>query len=465
MGFRERLEARAEAVDSMLCVGLDPHPDDVTGPGELVAWCRRLMEATAASAVAFKPNVAFFEAWGPAGLEALEAVIREAPPGPLVILDAKRGDIASTAAAYARAAFERLGADAITLHPWMGADSLAPFLTDPQRGVFVLARTSNPGGADLQDLPLRDGRRGYEAVADLAGSLGPNVGVVVGATKPGEIAAVRARLPDAWILAPGVGAQGGDLAATVAAGARADGRGLLINVSRGLSRAADPGAEAVRLVAAMRAARDAAAGAAPADVLADRVADGLLRMGCVRLGEFTLKSGLKSPIYLDLRRLTGDAALLADVGALMARSLRGLKADVIAALPYAAMPIGTALSLCTGLPMVYPRKEVKAYGTKAAVEGVYSEGQTAVVVDDLATTGLSKLEGIERLQAAGLVVTDIVVLVDRESGAGPAMAEAGYRLHAAFTITELLARWERSGAVTAAQADEIRAFLVASWAG
>lgn len=475
MGFADRLDARARAIDSLLCVGLDPHAADLTEDtaDAARAFCLRLIAATAPFAAAFKPNSAFFERFGAAGFEALRDVIRaaraSAADGVPVILDNKRGDIATTAAAYADASFHALDADAVTLHPWLGVDGIAPFVTDPERGAFVLCRTSNPSAVELQSLEVA-GEPLYVEVARRLGAWAPqgNAGLVVGATAPDELRRVREVAPHAWILAPGVGAQGGSLEDTVAAGVRADGLGLLVNVSRGLSRAADPGAEAARLVGAMRAAiaaRSSASTGRRADPLDQRVAAGLLAAGCVKFGSFKLKSGLMSPIYLDLRRLIGHPALLADVSASILRVARGLAYDVLAPLPYAAMPIGTAMSLQSGVPMVYPRREVKEYGTKAAVEGIFEPGQRALVVDDLATTGDSKIEGAEKLRAVGLVAEDIVVLIDRESGADAILAGAGMRLHAAWRITELLDLWSASGAITPAQADDVRAFLIASRKG
>ena len=187
----------------------------------------------------------------PKGMAALRDVIAAVPDEVPVLLDAKRGDIASTAEAYARAAFETLGADAITLSPYLGRDSLEPFLADPARGVFLLCKTSNPGAGDLQDLPLADripAQRLFERVAELARgwNVNDNLGLVVGATHPEALAAVRKVAPDLWILAPGVGAQGGDLEAALNAGLRADGLGLLVPVSRQISRVADPQASGAR---------------------------------------------------------------------------------------------------------------------------------------------------------------------------------------------------------------------------
>jgi uridine monophosphate synthetase len=187
--------------------------------------------------------------------------------------------------------------------------------------------------------------------------------------------------------------------------------------------------------------------------------DGLLDAGCVKFGQFTLKSGLVSPIYLDLRDLVSHPSLLRQAAAAYVVLLQKLAFDRIAALPYAALPIGAAISLQGNWPMIYPRKEAKDYGTKAAIEGQHQPGETVAVIDDLATTGGSKFEAIEKLSAAGLLVRDIVVLIDRQSGASEALAQAGFRMHAVFTLEEMLAHWERTGKVPQAQIDAVRAFL------
>lgn len=482
--FFKRLESRVNEIDSLLCLGLDPHPQDLSEqtPQALRDFCLQLIEKTAGLVAAIKPNSAFFEAFGARGLSVLKEVIQSVPDGIPVILDVKRGDIASSAQAYARAAFQEMGADAITASPYLGQDSIAPFLDNPENGVFLLCKTSNPGSSDIQDilLPSLGGLEIplYEHIARLAQiwNKNDNLGLVVGATQPGALARVRFAAPDVWLLAPGIGAQGGDLELALQSGLRADGMGMLIPVSRALSRASDPQKAAFELRQAINQERQKfTSSATRSSLLESRIseidsrlsshtsrltlANSLLDSGCVKFGQFTLKSGIQSPIYIDLRQLVGYPKVLAEVAAAYIPILKTLTFDRLAALPYAALPIGAAISLQGNWPMVYPRKEVKEYGTKAEIEGVYTAGERAVVIDDLATTGGSKFEAIEKLTQAGLLVSDIVILIDRQSGALEALAEKGFRMHAIFTLSQLLDIWEKSSRIPAEKIAETRLFL------
>lgn len=191
------------------------------------------------------------------------------------------------------------------------------------------------------------------------------------------------------------------------------------------------------------------------------LANELLSAGCIKFGEFTLKSGLKSPIYIDLRLIISYPSLLEKIAQAYLPLLSGLQFSRIAGLPYAAIPIATAISLAGNYPMIYPRKEVKEYGTKAQIEGEYYTGETVIVIDDLATTGGSKFEAIEKLTGVGLVVKDVVVLVDRQSGARESLAEAGYAMHAVLTIRQMLDYWEKTGKVAKEKIETTREFLSA----
>ena len=242
MTFIESLNAAWTRNNSLLCVGLDPDPAKfpahLKGRDDAIfEFCKGIVDATADLVCSFKPQIAYFAARRAEDqLEALIAHIRENHPAIPVILDAKRGDIGSTAEQYAIEAFERFQADAVTVNPYLGRDSVEPYLAYPEKGVILLCRTSNAGGSDLQFLDV-GGEKLYERVARLAAeqwNTTGQIGLVVGATFPAEIARVRAIVGDMPLLVPGIGAQGGDIEATVKAGRTAQGSGLMINSSRAI---------------------------------------------------------------------------------------------------------------------------------------------------------------------------------------------------------------------------------------
>lgn len=247
MKFLEKLLAAERSNQSLLCVGLDPElerlPEDLRAlPVEkgVVHFCRAIIEATAPYASVFKPNLAFFEVLGPAGLVALQEVIRAIPTHIPVLADAKRGDIGNTARNYAAALFETYGCDAVTINPYLGYDAVAPFLAYRDKGVILLCRTSNPGARDFQDLPVQevDGsvRPLYQVVARrvLNWNEANNCGLVVGATYPQELQVIRGLCPELPILVPGIGAQGGSVEATVPAAVDSQGERAMISVSRAI---------------------------------------------------------------------------------------------------------------------------------------------------------------------------------------------------------------------------------------
>ncbi len=278
-GYLERLAARTAATGTVLCVGLDPDPaglppgfaPDVQG---IEAFCRLILESSLSSVTAVKANLAFFEAFGPDGIAALERLRGSVPDDVPFIADAKRADIGSTAARQAVALFDRLGADAITVNPYLGSEAIAPLIERADRFAYVLCRTSNPGAGELQDVHVSSADDApaeplYLRVARRAGDWGPGgtVGLVVGATAPEEMARIRATAPGLAFLVPGVGAQGGEVEpvlrdgpATAPPAGRSPAGGLVVNVSRGISGAAagtpDRGVAADPGEALAEAARD-----------------------------------------------------------------------------------------------------------------------------------------------------------------------------------------------------------------
>lgn len=431
-----------ERNQSLLCVGLDPVeamlPEGADIYQRLTSWGTNLMAGTADLVCCFKPNMAFFEQFGLLGLQALADIIISIPPDLPVILDAKRGDIGSSAAAYARAIYDQFHADAVTLSPYLGRDSVSAFLDDPDKAAFVLCQTSNPSAKEVQqygDPPL------YEFIARRAQTWGSpdQIGLVIGATQPAALEKVRQICPDTWFLAPGVGAQGGNLELALQAGLRTDGLGMIIPVSRSVLNAEDPHQAALELRDAINAVRATVASKpTPADAEKEKLILDLFESGCVKFGHFTLASGKQSPIYIDLRRVVSFPELFNTAATAYVNMLSRLDCDLVAGVPYAALPLGAVTAWKLGKPLIYSRKEAKTHGTGQNIEGAYQAGQRAVLIEDVITSGGSILAAAETLRAGGLVVEDVVVLVDREQGGAAALAQEGIRVHAVLNIYEVL---------------------------
>lgn len=243
MNFTDWLSATAVKSDSLVCVGLDPvlekMPTHLRKVVNIFDFNRQIIDATADLVCAYKPNSAFYEAYGPAGIEQLKLTSDYIKNKKLpLIIDAKRADIGSTNEGHAKFIFEYLGADAVTLNPYLGREALAPFFEYPDKGLIILCRTSNPGAGEIQDLPVGDGHKLYEVVAQKVKddwNKNDNCLLVVGATYPAELAKLRQALGEKmFFLVPGVGAQGGDIEATIRAGINSAGQGLIINSGRGI---------------------------------------------------------------------------------------------------------------------------------------------------------------------------------------------------------------------------------------
>ena len=494
MTFFAMLEAAARRNDTLLCVGLDPTPaacpaqyhpaasaarkiseGQENGPCDaLLRWNRAVIEATSDLVCCYKPNSAFYEALGQPGLTLLRETIAAVPAHIPVLLDAKRGDIGSSAAAYARACFDELGVDAVTLSPYLGKDSIAPFAAHEGKGLFVLCHTSNPSAGTFQRLSIRGGQRDggdgtlFLQVAAEAVSWSPDVGLVVGATYPEALADVRAVASDAWLLAPGIGAQGGDLEAALEAGLREDGLGLLISATRSVTQAEDPRQAAEELRDRINRARTQlrdkvrAEGAPPTSPCTPHteLIIGLAELGALQFGDFTLASGKRSSLYVDLRLLVSQPSLMQTAAGAYAKVLESLECDRIAGIPYAALPIGAAVSLASGVPLIYNRKESKRHGLGKNIEGVWQPGDRVVIIEDVITTGGSIVSSVDLFRAAGLVVEDAVVLLDRQQGGVENLREVGIRVHSVLALNEVLELLATTGHIPA----EIRQKLLDSGA-
>jgi len=344
--FFTKLEARVSQVDSLLCIGLDPHGAQLLGDDYATStaeakcdaaytFCKTIIDATLPYAACYKPNAAFFEALGAQdGNATLVRVLKEIPPDVPVLLDVKRGDIGSTAAAYAEACYDHCNADAVTLSPLMGWDSVAPFVTEKysDKGAFLLCKTSNPGSNDLLALSLASGETVYERIAKLAqqwsvrsGNTTTALGLVVGATDSTALKKARKAAGEhVWILAPGVGAQGGDLEEACMAGFNANGTAMLIPVSRGISKSINPGEAAKELVEKINKVRckiqkvkTYVTSTSSCDVIKTNTIESYqkdflefsLAEGVLKFGSFTLKSGRTSPYFFNAGLFASGAAL------------------------------------------------------------------------------------------------------------------------------------------------------------
>jgi len=435
--FFDVLSARCESINSILCVGLDPHDIDVqkiveeTGLDAASAaevFCTRIIAQTHHVAAAYKPNAAFFEAIGVDGVRALHRIIAKIPKEIPVLLDAKRGDISSTARAYASACFDVAQAHAVTVHPYMGRDSVEPFAKDSSKGVFVLCKTSNPSSNDFETLPVTssDGKTAslYEVVAakcmEWDDEFGGNIGLVVGATDVEALANVRKAAPRLWILAPGVGFQGGNLSAAASAGLRPDGLGMLVPVSRGISRAEDPKAAAEGFCASLN------------DVRGTKRAGSLLpyqqkfiklSLECrvLRFGSFTLKSGRTSPYFFNAGLFCGGRSLH-ELGKCYAETIvrSGIKYDVIFGPAYKGITLAAAIASSLyadhgiDVPFAYNRKEAKDHGEGGVLVGAPIKGKRVLLADDVITGGTAIRESVALLKANGASPAGVVIALDRQ---------------------------------------------------
>ena len=313
-----------------------------------------------------------------------------------------------------------------------------------------------------EDSPL------YMQVAREAVSWSPTVGLVVGATYPEALAEVRTAAPDAWLLAPGIGAQGGDLEAALASGLRADGLGVLVAATRSVTQADDPRQAA----ADIRDRIKRCAGEMPfpiedwksllpirqgAEPHRDLII-GLAELGALQFGDFTLASGKRSSMYVDLRLLVSQPSLMQAAARAYANKLDLLQCDRIAGIPYAALPIGMAVSLASGVPLIYNRKESKSHGLGKDIEGLWQPGERVVIIEDVITTGGSIVSSVELFRAAGLVVEDAIVLLDRQQGGVANLREAGIRVHSVLELGNVLQLLAETGHIP----EEIRQTLSAA---
>ncbi|MBW4698822.1 MAG: bifunctional orotidine-5'-phosphate decarboxylase/orotate phosphoribosyltransferase [Aphanocapsa lilacina HA4352-LM1] len=471
MNFFDKLDKAIAQPGSLLFVGLDPNPEMLperygrtASIAALRDWMRTLVEQTAACVCAFKPTLGFYQALGPAGIDLLLEVLGWIPPHLPVILDAKHGDL-NTGTQLARTFFEDWEVDAVTINPFAGQDAVAPFLLYPRKGVFVLCHTANPAAQAMQAHPGQQPPLYQQVVREARGwGLPEQLGLEVGTVRPEILARVRAAAPERLIMVRSLwAAPPGALASMLAAGLDAAGAGLLVPVPQECLGAENPGLSVEALRCEIEATRTV-----PGDVPSsctlwqpdvclietDRLLDLALQLfdtGCILFGEYVQASGAVFPYYIDLRRIISNPQLFQQVLLAYAEILSTLHFDRIAGIPYGSLPTATGLALHLNRPLIFPRKEVKAHGTRRAIEGTFYTGETVVVVDDILITGNSAVEGARKLQSAGLVVRDIVVLIEHGPEASAFLQSQGYNAHAVLPFERIARTLHQAGRIDDSQ--------------
>jgi uridine monophosphate synthetase len=451
----------------LLFLGLDPNPEMMPAHlgstfsealiEQLWDWLQFAIAETADLVCAYKPTLGFYTALGAPGLELLQRTLAAIPKHIPVILDAKHADL-NTSTLIARTVFNEWQVDAITLNPYAGQDQIAPFLMYPGKAAFVLCCTSNPAAIALQANPSTPEPL-YMQVVQEARSWGTpeQVGLEVGTTSPEVLRKIRAIAPERLILARSIWAEGSDLATLLVAGLSFEGDRLLIPVpqdlvsNKHLGRAVQSLREEVNQIRLELVGQSSNCDLWLPDICPleqhphlDLILQ-LYDIGCILFGEFMQASGATFPYYIDLRKIISNPQLFHQVLTAYADILQDLSFDRIAGIPYGSLPTATGLSLRLNYPMIFPRKEVKAHGTRRVIEGNFQPGETVVVVDDILISGKSAIEGAEKLKSAGLNVEDIVVFIDHEQGVKTRLQEQGYRAHSVLSISEIIHTLHQAG--------------------
>lgn len=469
MHFFDKLEAAMTRNSSLLVVGLDPNPELLPahfsdcGINSLRDWLEFVIAETADFVCAYKPTLGFYVALGAPGLTLLQQVIAAIPPHIPIILDAKHSDL-NTSTLLAQAAFEQWQVDAITISPYNGQDQAAPFLVHGGRAVFVLCATANPIARNLQLYPSPESPLYLQVVKEArTWGTAEQVGLEAGTTNPEVLQSIRAIAPERLILVRSLWQEGADLTQLVTAGLKASGDGLLIPIPQDWLSHAQPGElmrslrEDVNHIRTEVMREGATCGLWMSNVCTlaqhpqfDLILQ-LFDVGCILFGEFVQASGATFPYYIDLRKIISNPQLFHQVLNAYAELLKPLVFDRIAGIPYGSLPTATGLSLRLNHPMIFPRKEVKAHGTRRVIEGHFESGETVVVVDDILISGKSAMEGAGKLQAAGLKVHDIVVFLDHEQGVKERLRENGYQAHSVLTLSEITETLHQAGRITEKQ--------------
>ncbi|MEL4898067.1 bifunctional orotidine-5'-phosphate decarboxylase/orotate phosphoribosyltransferase [Crocosphaera sp. Alani8] len=474
MNFFEKLTQRITTSNTLLILGLDPNPemmpqDQDTHQGQeslmiaLEDWLKWVIEETADLVCAYKPTLGFYEALGREGLDLLLKVIKAIPDHIPIILDAKHGDI-NTSTVFAQAIFERWGVDAVTVSPYAGQDHIAPFLVYADQGVFILCHTSNPGAVVLQEYPTDDAPFYLQVIKEAKTWATPEqLFLEVGTTNLEVIKKIRSLAPERLLLMRSIWSKDNNIYEILKVSLNRMGSGVLIPVPQDFLKSKSLKEKVTNLNQDINQCRDnITKSLADCELWSPNVCllnshpyqDLILQLydiGCLLFGEYVQASGATFSYYIDLRKIISKPQLFHQVLTAYGNILKTLKFDRIAGIPYGSLPTATGLSLMLHHPMIYPRKEVKAHGTRRLIEGNFQAGEKVVVVDDILITGKSVKEGAEKLTSSGLIVKDIVVFIDHEQGVKTKLKEEGYNAHCVLTISEITETLYEAGRINEQQ--------------
>jgi uridine monophosphate synthetase len=468
--FFDKLNGVVELNQSLLSLRLDPDPEiwpKHYGSWETISshlwglqeWLQFLIAETTDLVCAYKLTLEFYRALGSSGLELLRQTLKAIPDRIPVILDAQYSGL-NASTIFAQVIFLDWNVDAVTLNPYIGQDEVAPFLLYPDKAVFILCATANPSAAVLQEYPTAAAPFYLNLVREAKTWGSPEQLGLFGEGSPEVFARIRSLAPERLILA---GDLSGDLNETLKVGLNANGDGLLVPVPEEMLGSQNPREPIRALREEINQVREQVAQGNPTcslwlpDVCLlqehphKELILQLYDIGCIQFGEYVQASGATFPYYIDLRTIISHPQVFEQVLCAYAEILAELNFDRIAGIPYGSLPTATGLGLRLNVPMIFPRKEVKAHGTRRLVEGKFREGETVVVIDDILITGKSVREGAQKLESVGLKVCDIVVFIDHEEGVKERLEQQGYRSHAVLTISEIAQTLYEAGRLNAEQ--------------
>lgn len=455
--FTAKLNQAIATNNSLLIVGLDPNPEMMPSAylqskdllQDLETWLLWVIESTSDRVCAYKPTLGFYEALGMAGLQLLARILAAIPKSIPVILDAKHSDL-NTSTVFAKAIFEQWQVDAVTLTPYAGQDHAAPFLVYSDKAVFILAHTSNPKAEILQRYPSFEQPFYLQVVQEAQSWATPEqLYLEVGTTNTEVLSKIRAIAPERTILLRSLWSKKNNLESLINIGLNSMGEGLLIPIPQDFLASNHLATEVANLNQKLNTYRVAKTNqGASCDLwtpdvclLASHPYQSLILelfdIGCLMFGEYVQASGATFSYYIDLRKIISNPHLFNQVLDAYGDIVRQLEFDRIAGIPYGALPTATGLALNLQRPMIFPRKEVKAHGTRRLIEGNFHPGEKVVVIDDILISGKSVMEGAEKLKSAGLNIEDIVVFIDHEGGVKERLKDNGYRAHSVLSISEI----------------------------